>query len=277
MHKEARPSAVIAEDNENRVCEEGRVEINTGATPETGVEGVTKKPRLRAKPKYAFPIPVMAVAFDFDGTLVDSIDDLTEAVNRMRNVLGFAPLATSLVKTFVGKGIAHLVDRALADAVGQLGPTAHKVALEVFEKYYTECCTNAPRVFPGVIDGLNAIQQAGFRLACITNKPERFTHAMLQKTGLKDYFEMVVCGDTLEHKKPHPLPMLHIAKKFDISAEKLLLIGDSVSDAEAARAAGSPVFIVPYGYSGHDEIRGLDCDAYIDSLPAALKLIKMAS
>lgn len=279
LHKETPPPAAagVPEDSEDGKSREERRAIDAEITPETGTEVAAKKPRMRAKPKYDFPIPITAIAIDLDGTLVDSIGDLTEAVNRMRNILGFAPLDASLIKTFVGKGIAYLVDRALADAVGQLGPTAHKVALGLFEKYYAECCTDTPQVFPGVVDGLKAIQAAGFRLACVTNKAERFTLPILQKTALRDYFEAVICGDTLAEKKPHPMPILHIAEFFNTTPGRLLLIGDSVNDAQAARAAESPVFIVPYGYGSHDEIRGLDCDAYIDLLPAALKLIRMAT
>ncbi len=252
---------------------------DTGSPADAVAENVAapKKLRLRAKPKFAFPIPLKAVVLDLDGTLLDTVGDIVTAANMMRASLGFAPLDAALIATFVGKGIPNLVSKTLKDAVGEPGPTALKVAVANFERQYEKCFGDTSRPYPGVIDGLNALRGKGLRLGCVTNKAEKFTLPLLQRTGLADYFELTLSGDSLPEKKPHPLPMLHAAEFFGAANAEVLLIGDSVNDAEAARAAGSPVFIVPYGYNEGQELRGLDCDAFIDDVPSALKLVKCVS
>jgi phosphoglycolate phosphatase len=251
------------------------VDIGVQADAPADAEVVAKKPKLRAKPKFSFPIPLRAVLLDLDGTLIDTVGDIATAANMMRAALGFAPLDPVLIKTYVGKGIANLVARTLKDAVGDVGPTALKVAIANFERQYDKCFGDTSITFPGVVEGLNALRDKGFRLGCVTNKAEKFTLPLLEKTGLSGYFELVLSGDSLPEKKPHPLPLQHAAKFFDCNTAELLLIGDSVNDAEAARAAGCPVFIVPYGYNEGQELRGLDCDAFIDDIPSALKFVKV--
>lgn len=255
---------------------ESRADIASPADAVIGAELAVKKPRLRAKPKFAFPIPVKAVLLDLDGTLLDTAGDIVTAANMMRAALGFAPLDAALIKSFVGKGIANLVAKTLKDTVGEVGPTALKVAVANFERQYEKCFGDTSAPFPGVIDGLNALKEKGFRLGCVTNKAEKFTRPLLEKTGLAAYFDITLSGDSLAEKKPHPLPLQHAAEYFGATCAEVLLIGDSVNDAEAARAAGSPVFIVPYGYNEGQELRGLDCDAFIDDVPGALKFVKLA-
>jgi phosphoglycolate phosphatase len=236
-----------------------------------------KKIRYRAKPKFSFPIPVKVVLIDLDGTLLDTVGDIIHAANLMRGTLGFQPLDATVIRNFVGKGITNLVAKTLKDAVGEVGPTALKVAVANFERQYETCFADSSKPYPGVVDGLNALKDAGFRLGCVTNKAEKFTLPLLEKTGLRDYFEIVVSGDTVAEKKPHPMPLLHAAQFFGCKPIEMLLIGDSINDAQAARAAGCAAFIVPYGYNEGQELRGLDCDAFIDDLPAALKLVRIAT
>lgn len=243
---------------------------------EAEAAAVPKKIRLRAKPKFAFPVPLKAVLLDLDGTLLDTVGDIVTAANMMRASLGFAPLEPALIATFVGKGIPNLVSKTLKDAVGEPGPTALKVAVANFERQYEKCFGDTSKPYSGVIDGLNALKAKGLRLGCVTNKAEKFTLPLLERTGLAAYFELTLSGDSLAEKKPHPMPLLHAAEFFGAAPAEVLLIGDSVNDAEAARAAGSPVFIVPYGYNEGQELRGLDCDAFIDDVPSALKYVKLA-
>ncbi|TAN79553.1 MAG: HAD family hydrolase, partial [Gallionella sp.] len=132
------------------------------------------------------------------------------------------------------------------------------------------------KLFDGVIEGLEAMRAAGFRLGCITNKLACYTGPLLEGIGLAKYFEIVLSGDTLPEKKPHPMPLLYAANFFGVPVEQLLLIGDSLNDTLAARAAGCPVFCVPYGYNHGEPVSGLDMDAEIANLPAALPLIKHA-
>ena len=251
--------------------------VDIGSQPDVIIEGeiVARKPKLRAMPKFSFPIPLKAVLLDLDGTLLDTVGDIATAANMMRASLGFAPLDPAVIKSFVGKGIANLVARTLKDTVGEVGPTALKVAVANFERQYDKCFGDTSIAFPGVVDGLNALREKGFRLGCVTNKAEKFTLPLLEKSGLGSYFEITLSGDSLPEKKPHPLPLQHAAMFFECNPAELLMIGDSVNDAQAARAAGCPVFIVPYGYNEGMELRGLDCDAFIDDIPSALKFVKL--
>ena len=253
------------------------VDIDSSTDGASDSPVVAKKVRFRAKPKFVFPLPLKAVLLDLDGTMLDTVGDISTAANMMRASLGFAPLDAALIRTYVGKGIANLVAKSLKDAVGEVGPTALKVAVANFERQYEKCFGDTSAPFPGVVDGLNALKEKGLRLGCVTNKAEKFTLPLLAKTGLADYFEITLSGDSLAEKKPHPLPLKHAAGFFGCSMAEMLMIGDSVNDAEAARAAGCPVFIVPYGYNEGQELRGLDCDAFIDDVPAALKFVKLAA
>ena len=247
----------------------------TGMPQELAVPAEPKKIRYRAKPKFSFPIPVKVVMLDLDGTLLDTVGDIIAAANLMRGTLGFQPLEAAVVRNFVGKGITNLVAKTLKDAVGEVGPTALKVAVANFERQYETCFDQTSQPYPGVVDGLKAMKNAGFRLGCATNKLEKYTLPLLEKTGLRDYFDILVSGDTVAEKKPHPMQLKYAAEFFGCKTSEMLLIGDSINDAEAARAAGCPVFIVPYGYNEGQELRGLDCDAFIDDVPAALKFVKL--
>jgi phosphoglycolate phosphatase len=250
----------------------------SSAKAELGVPAeAPKKIRYRAKPKFALPTYAKAILIDLDGTLLDTAGDIIAAANKMRGTFGFAPLEAAVIRNFIGKGLADLVAKTLKDAVGEVGPTALKVAMANFERQYETCFEAESAPYPGVIDGLNAMKAAGFRLGCVTNKIAKFTEPLLASTGLRDYFEIVVSGDTVAEKKPHPMPLLHAAEFFACEPAEMVMIGDSINDAAAARAAGCPVFIVPYGYNEGQELRGLDCDAFIDDLPLALKFVKLST
>jgi phosphoglycolate phosphatase len=221
-----------------------------------------------------FPLDISAIVIDLDGTLLHTAPELCEAANRMLHEMDYAPVSQELLASYIGNGISWLVKRALT---GDMHATPDAAlfdhALPIFEKHYTELLLQS-KPFGGVIEGLDAMQAAGFRLGCITNKLARYTEPLLKGTGMANYFGIVLSGDTLPEKKPHPLPLLHAAKFFGIPAGKLLLIGDSLNDTVAARAAGCPVFCVPYGYNHGEPVETLDLDAVIDTLPGALPLIK---
>ena len=178
---------------------------------------------------------------------------------------GFSPAA----------GVSRFQNRASTSVTGTPDAALYEHALPLFEKHYTDLLLES-KTFDGVIEGLEAMQAAGFRLGCITNKLECFTTPLLAGIGLAKYFEIVLAGDTLPEKKPHPLPLLHAAKFFGVPTEQLLLIGDSLNDTIAARAAGCPTFCVPYGYNHGNPVEDLDLDAVIPTLADAMPLIKLA-
>jgi phosphoglycolate phosphatase len=221
-----------------------------------------------------FPLPVSAIVIDLDGTLLHSAPELAEAANRMLRDLGRPAVSQDLLGSYIGNGISWLVKRALTgDMHAEPDAALFEKAVPVFDRHYRELLLHS-KPYPGVVDALQAMQAGGFKLGCVTNKAARFTEPLLKSSGLAPYFSIVVSGDTLSEKKPHPLPLLHSAKFFGVPVEKMLMIGDSLSDTLAARAAGCPVFCVPYGYNHGKPVDGLDLDAVIPDLSGAIKLIE---
>ncbi|MFM0719786.1 phosphoglycolate phosphatase [Paraburkholderia strydomiana] len=213
-----------------------------------------------------------AVLIDLDGTMVDTAPDLAAAVGRMLEDLGAAPLPLDAVTGFIGKGVANLVRRSL-EAAGLGERCEFEEAQRVFERHYADTNGRIGRVFPGVAAGLRALRESGYRCACVTNKPQALAAALLTRTGLARYLEVLVAGDTLASMKPSPEPLRHACRLLDSEPAHCVVVGDSPVDVAAARAAGLPVFIVSYGYAGQDGAHALHCDAFIDSfeaLPAML-------
>jgi phosphoglycolate phosphatase len=224
--------------------------------------------------KLQFPLGVSAIVIDLDGTLLHTAPELAESANLMLRDMGRAPVSQDLLKSYIGNGIHWLVKRALTgDMYAEPDAALFDQALPIYEKHYTALACNS-KPFQNVVQGLDALKAAGFRLGCITNKVERYTTPILKNSGLAPYFEIVVAGDTLPEKKPHPMPLLHSAKFFGVPVERLLLVGDSLSDAQAARAAGCPIICVPYGYNHGEPVETLNVDAVIPDLAALMPLIK---
>ena len=220
------------------------------------------------------PLAIKAVVIDLDGTLLDTAPDLADAAIAMAEELGLPPVDLATVKTYIGNGVSRLVKRVLTrDMNAEPDAALFARALPAYEKHYGANVSRKSRAFPGVVEGLAAFKQAGLRMACITNKAEKFTLPLLRDTKLLDYFELVLSGDTLPKKKPDPLPLLHACEHFGIQPAELLLIGDSLNDAQAARAAGCHVFVVPYGYNRGRDVRELDVDAIVPSLAEAAKRV----
>lgn len=223
----------------------------------------------------SFPLAVKAVMIDLDGTLLDTAPDIAEAAQRMLRDLGMPPVDLAKIRSFIGNGIANLVKRALTGEMhGKPDEALFARALPVFQKHYAEVLTLKTQPYPGVMAGMDALREAGIPLACITNKAEMFTLPLLERMGLKDYFALILSGDSLAKKKPDPLPLLHACEFFGCTPAQMLLIGDSTNDTQAARAAGCHVFLLPYGYNGGKDVREQDCDAVIEALPEVLPLIK---
>jgi len=220
-----------------------------------------------------FPLAVRAAAFDLDGTLLDTLPDIAEAAQRMLRDLGRPETDQQIVRTYVGDGIQRLAKRLLTGRMdGEPAADELEGALDLFERHYRNTLTQRTLPFPGVEDGLRRFAHEGLKLACVTNKAESFTLPLLEATKLRSFFDLVVAGDTLPRKKPDPMPLLYCAERFGARPPELLMVGDSANDVLCARAAGCPAFCVPYGYSARD-VRELDCDAIVDTILEALKLV----
>lgn len=221
-----------------------------------------------------FPLRISAILIDLDGTLLHTAPELVASANGMLRDLGRPAVSQDLLTSYIGNGVSWLVKRALTgDMHAEPDANLYDQALPIFEQHYNELLLQS-KPFDGVIAGLDAMQAAGFRLGCITNKVKRYTEPLLEGLGLAHYFEIVLSGDSLPEKKPHPLPLLHAAKFFGVPVEQVLLIGDSLNDSVAARAAGCPIVCVPYGYNHGEPVETLDLDAVIGTLPDVIKLIQ---
>ena len=211
---------------------------------------------------------VRAILIDLDGTLLDTAPDLAAAANAMLADLGRPPRTLEEVKTYVGKGIARLVERCLTgDLHKKADPKELEHALEIFKPHYERDSGLHSSIYPGVVDGLHKLKK--FRLACVTNKAERFTKPLLERKGLAKYFDAVICGDMVPKGKPDPACSLLACERLGVKPAEAVVIGDSENDALAARAAGIRVLCVSYGYNEGRPAQSLDCDALLDSLDDA--------
>ena len=207
------------------------------------------------------------ILIDLDGTLVDSVPDLAFCVDAMLARLGRPPHGEAAVRNWVGNGVERLVRRAL---IGQLDgePEAADFdrAYPIFLELYRDNTSQRSRLYPGIREGLDWLKGNRYRLGCVTNKAAQFTEPLLRDLGVRDDFEIVISGDTLPRNKPDPLPLLHAAAHFGVEPAEALMIGDSVSDVKAARAAGFRIFCMTYGYNHGQDIRDFHPDAVMDSL-----------
>ncbi len=213
-------------------------------------------------------------AIDLDGTLLDTVADLAAAINAMLADFGRPALPESAVRSFVGKGARILVHRALSGSLdGRVDDASAVRAMQSFEWHYERENGRSAKLFPNVVEGLAAMRAGGLRLACVTNKPQVFADALLERTGLAAQFEFVIGGDVLPRNKPDPMQLHHACERLGLAPSQMVAIGDSLNDAQAARAAGMPVMIVPYGYNEGLPVSAIDADAVVaDLLEAAARI-----
>jgi phosphoglycolate phosphatase len=217
---------------------------------------------------------VQAVAFDLDGTLLDTAHDLAAAVNGLLREIGLPSLPVAVIRDFVGKGMANLLVRVL-EATRGAAPPAHEVAalLPRYQAIYAAQLGRETRVYPGVVEGLVRLREAGLKLAVVTNKASRFVAPHLEHAGIARFFDAAVGGDDADAKKPDPAPMHLVARRLGVDVQRMLVVGDSGNDAIAARAAGCPVVIVPYGYNEGRPVATIDADAIVASVREVADLI----
>lgn len=218
------------------------------------------------------------VLIDVDGTLVDSVPDLAFCVDEMMVQLGLPVRGEAAVRQWVGNGVQRLVERALTnDLDGCPDAELFARAMPIFMDLYAVNTSQRSRLYDGVLEGLDFLRDcAGVKVGCVTNKAEQFTLPLLKDMGIFDRFAIIVSGDSLAEKKPHPLPLLHAAERLGVRPEDSLMIGDSKSDVKAARAAGFQIICMSYGYNHGEDIRHYHPDAVIDSMLELRTLIGCA-
>lgn len=207
------------------------------------------------------------ILIDVDGTLVDSVPDLAYCVDAMMGQLGLPSHGEDTVRQWVGNGVERLVRRALVGQLeGEPDEAQFQQAYPIFLELYKDNVSRRSCLYPGVMEGIEYLTSQAYPLGCVTNKAEQFTLPLLKDLDIYDPFELIICGDTLAKKKPDPLPLLHAARHFGVQPQFAMMIGDSVSDVKAARAAGFQIVCMSYGYNHGQDIRLANPDAVIDSM-----------
>ncbi len=207
------------------------------------------------------------VLIDVDGTLVDSVPDLAWCIDAMMSQLALPQRGEERVRHWVGNGVERLVQRALMNQLdGDYDEVLYGKALPVFRQLYAENTSKRSVLYDGVNEALAFLQTTGVKIGCVTNKASEFTLPILNDLGIADYFEIVLCGDMVERKKPDPMPLLQSATMLGIEPEASMMLGDSMSDVNAARAAGFSIICMSYGYNHGEDIRDYHPDAVVDSM-----------
>ncbi|MDD2474527.1 MAG: phosphoglycolate phosphatase [Dysgonamonadaceae bacterium] len=194
--------------------------------------------------------------FDFDGTLIDSIPDLTQAINSVLSHYGMKPLTIVEVAPFVGNGAKKLVERALKHAL-QPKEVTDKLFNEAFKLFFSayrkDVCVKT-YLYPGVLETLQYLDNKGYEMTICTNKPMEFIEPILEKLSIKQYFTFWIGGDSLLQKKPDGAPLLYLVEKMNKNVDKCIMVGDSKNDILAAINAGMESIGVSYGYNYNEHI-----------------------
>jgi phosphoglycolate phosphatase len=209
---------------------------------------------------------LQAAIVDLDGTMIDTLGDFVVALNRMLADLALPSVDRGFIERTVGKGSPHLIRSTLAHVGAE--PDRFDAAYELYQRHYLAINGDHSDVYPGVVEGLQALADRGLTLACLTNKPSAFAFPLLRKKGLARFFTASFGGDAFERQKPDPLPLLRTCAALGSEPARTLMIGDSSNDARAARAAGCPVVLVSYGYNHGEPVADVDADGVVDRIDA---------
>lgn len=222
-------------------------------------------------PLSATPLQVALITFDLDGTMVDTAREIAEAANRTLAEIGLPTRPVDEVTGFIGHGTRELMRGLLAQAAqqghaDQVAALDHEAVMACFERHYNDTTGTDSRLYPGCLAGLQRLQQAGVRMACVTNKEHRFAVRVLEVTGLAPFFPLVLGGDSLAQKKPHPSVIQYCLQTLDVDQSRAAHVGDSSIDVETARRAGVRAWAVPYGYNGGQRIEASRPDGLFASI-----------
>ena len=218
------------------------------------------------------------VIFDLDGTLVDSAPDIATSINFTLKEFNRPGCDVSQVRNWMGNGANRLIKRALTgNTNGEPNKELFNQARKKFFEFYSQCVCDESAIFPGVLEGLTALHSRSYVLACVTNKPRRFVTPLIKELGIDHYFKYVYCGDDSNTKKPDPLQLLRILEQENLKPSQALMVGDSASDIQAAKAAKITSFCLRYGYHQGKGVDALGADYIIDSITEIVSYIQQAA
>ena len=216
---------------------------------------------------------IRALAFDLDGTLVDSLPGLASAIDNMLTDLQLPVAGAERISTWIGNGADIMVERALTWAQNQAPQeSVLREARVLFDNHYANSVEAGSVLYPQVQETLAKLAENKVPLAIVTNKPTPFVAPLLRSLGIDTYFSLVIGGDDVAAKKPHPAPLFMVLGKFGLLPQELLFVGDSRNDILAAKAAGCPCVGMTYGYNYGESITisqpDLTLDHFNDLMPS---------
>ncbi len=195
-----------------------------------------------------------ALSFDLDGTLVDTAGEIAHAANLTLAEFGVGAQPQALITRLIGGGTRQLMLTLLAHVLKERPLRAARLPVEEvlasFDRHYERTAGTLAQPYTGCVETLQQLQDAGVCLACITNKEERFARQVLECARLEGFFDLLIAGDTLPHKKPNRLVIDHALNMMKAPSEEFAHVGDSAIDVETARNAGVAAWAVPHGYNG---------------------------
>ncbi|MBS0848278.1 phosphoglycolate phosphatase [Citrobacter sp. JGM124] len=218
---------------------------------------------------------VRGIAFDLDGTLIDSSLGLSQAVDMTLYAMELPGAGEERVITWIGNGADILIQRALEWGLKEKNLPQNSeqlgVARKLFDRFYAETVTEGSFLFPEVLTTLEILKEKGFSLGIVTNKPTPFVMPLLESFGIAQYFQVIIGGDDVKQKKPHPEALFNSMKAMQLSASEMMFVGDSRNDIQAAQAAGCPSVGLTYGYNYGEAITlsnpDVVCERFSDLLP----------
>lgn len=216
------------------------------------------------------------ILFDFDGTLIDSVPDLAIAINAMLHFVDKPSYSEDQIRQWVGNGAQTLVKRALTGQTQVKTPLDEGYfnhALEIFLTEYEKNICTRTLLYPYVNETLSELKSRGYTMALVTNKPYKFVQPILEGLAMDSFFDYCIGGDSLERKKPDPLPLLHVCEKLGMSVDASVMVGDSKNDILAAKATGMQSIGVTYGYNYGENIEAYEPDVIINDMKEILTVL----
>ncbi|KJY68138.1 phosphoglycolate phosphatase [Vibrio coralliilyticus] len=223
---------------------------------------------------------IKLIAFDLDGTLLDSVPDLAVAADQAVQALGYPAVTEEQVRDYVGNGADVLIGRSLSRSLTvspNLDPELYAKARVLFDDYYEQSGHKLSHLYPAVKETLAELHKAGFTMVLVTNKPSKFVPDVLAKHGIDKYFVDVIGGDTFPEKKPNPMALSWLLEKHGCQPQEMLMVGDSKNDILAAKNAGCASFGLTYGYNHGEPISQSQPDFVADTIADLVDVVAVSA
>ncbi len=223
---------------------------------------------------------IKLIAFDLDGTLLDSVPDLAVAADQAVQALGYPGVSEAKVRDYVGNGADVLIGRALSQSMTiseDLDGDLLAKARELFDDFYDKSGHKLSHLYPAVKETLEELHKAGFTLALVTNKPSKFVPEILEKHGISQFFVDVLGGDAFPEKKPNPVALNWLMEKHNCQPQEMLMVGDSKNDILAAKNAGCYSFGLTYGYNHGEPISVSQPEFVADTIADLIDVVAVSA